>query len=371
MDHSGVEAEEVDLARAVEAERGDPVRRVADLEDGGQLAVLLLQGPDPAGLVVAEDVFAHQGRELRPPIDEPARDRRADPMAVGEDRGDVLRVLRGVAVRVASVALEDVPAVVLARADDRHFLVLALADVADPEVARLRVEAEPPGLAEAPSPDLRQRTGPTPERVVGRDSIRPIPLGMVDVDPEHLAQEDAQVLAMASRVFLGAGVAHADVEEPVGAEGQVTAVVDLAEDGDLQYELRGPARVAQTVLGRLPLDDVDHQPACPGRAVEFEEVAAIPGEVGVERDAGNPGQLAGGDLGAEVGEEAPAGRGPFAVDQPDPPALHLDDHLGPRSSRHRPEPDGPVERRRTVVDRPEHHGTGGPCDLSRVERLAG
>ena len=109
-------------------------------------------------------------------------------------------------------ALVHVPAVVphpaqLAAGPVVDLLPVALADVGHPEVAGGAVEGEAPRVAEPVPGDLPAR------------------LGGGDVRPQELAERGAKVLGALLGVAGGAAVAHADVQQPVGAELQLAAVV--------------------------------------------------------------------------------------------------------------------------------------------------
>src|SRR5262249_11990100 len=98
----------------------------------------------------------------------------------------------------------------------------------DPQFARQRIEAESPGLAKAIGPDLRPDTRAVAEWIVRRDRIRLADIRMIDVDAEHFAQWRSQVLGVALRITLRAGVAHPDVKKTVGPEGDAAAGVHIS-----------------------------------------------------------------------------------------------------------------------------------------------
>ena len=88
---------------------------------------------------------------------------------VGIDQRVAAALGRATARRVEAVrALAESPAVVAARDDAVDFLPGVLADVADPQVARRRVEAESPGVAQAVGVDLRALLAPALVPVVQR-----------------------------------------------------------------------------------------------------------------------------------------------------------------------------------------------------------
>src|SRR5207247_9674738 len=123
-------------------------------------------------------------------------------------------------VRVRALLLHEGPAVVLpalrfGRLEVDFFLV-ASSHVADPQVAGLPVELEPPRVAKAVGPDLSPGPSPVREGVVRRD---PIGLGAqrARVYAEQLGEQDAEVLTVPHGVALAPPVAHADVEIAIRA----------------------------------------------------------------------------------------------------------------------------------------------------------
>ena len=89
-----------------------------------------------------------------------------------------------------TVALDDVPAVVLpARAERRlivDFFETILADVADVQVTVQAVETIPPRVAQTVSPDLVRARRGAGKRIRRRNAVR---RSAVDVDAQVLAEE--------------------------------------------------------------------------------------------------------------------------------------------------------------------------------------
>ena len=100
----------------------------------------------------------------------------------------------------------------------------ALAHVGDPQVVGRPVEREAPRVAQSEGPDLGPRARPADERVVGGYPVRG-PARRARVDPEQLAEEGVEPLAVPLRVAAGPAVARGDPEEPVRADGKGAAVV--------------------------------------------------------------------------------------------------------------------------------------------------
>ena len=183
--------------------------------------------PDPAGAVVGIEIEAAQLGQHRPAVDVSAHHR-----AVAGTRRHRVRVLEGRELELRAVDRlrpEDVVALVVAPAEvgaggrSRLEVVdlfpLVLADVADPHVAGCAVERESPRIAQ-------------PVRVDGRPGT-----GLVHVQAQD-ARERAAALALVVGVALAAAVAERDVQEAVGPELELAALVvvegrlvHLEEDG--------------------------------------------------------------------------------------------------------------------------------------------
>ena len=122
------------------------------------------------------------------------------------------------------IALEHPPAEVGAAGRHVDLLPGGLADVADEELARHPIEGKAKRVAQPEGVDLLTARRPSREGIVGRDPVRERARS-VDVDPEDLSEQVVDVLRSIAGVVAGAAVAHADVEEPVGAELHHAAVV--------------------------------------------------------------------------------------------------------------------------------------------------
>src|SRR5205823_854778 len=107
---------------------------------------------------------------------------------------------------------KDIPSVILTAPHDGDFLHAILPNVANPQVARDRIEAESPRLAESPGPDFGTRIGAITKRIVRGNRVREAGVPVIHVNAQNFAEMCGQVLAVALRVLLRAGVAHPDVE---------------------------------------------------------------------------------------------------------------------------------------------------------------
>src|SRR5919106_3965396 len=144
-----------------------------------------------------------------------------------------------------------VPPVVAAIDDDVDLLDVVLADVADEEPARLRVERKPERVSEAKGKDLLNDTGPSDKRITGGYSILTVGrVPAVHVDPKDLSMRRVQPLRvpvalmpnlrgllagrvvrrrrhkeLAVLIVRTAAVAHRDVEHSIGSERELAAVM--------------------------------------------------------------------------------------------------------------------------------------------------
>ena len=194
-----------------------------------------------------------------------------------QNRGDVAE---GHAAGVGAKTFVEPPAVVLA-AGARHGSVInlfmrirrPLPDIADPQVAREPVEAEPPRIAQAIRPDFGQRAVGGDERIARRDGV--VRRKIVHVDAQHFAEQRAEVLRIVRRVAARSAVARSDVEIAIRAELQLAAVVIIV----------GRMRDAQDGLHRV---GVDSGSTGRGGGEPGDDVAAAVGirEIHVEKAVG-------------------------------------------------------------------------------------
>src|SRR5206468_7841868 len=128
------------------------------------------------------------------------------------------------------------------------FLPAALADVgndqgAGPAAGRI-VEGITPGIAQSERPDLRPRR-PGGERVVRRDAIPDrIAVRNAHIHAEHFAEQLCATLGTVAGIVGSAAVAKPDIQEPLGPEGEVAAVVI----GKRLLDVRGTARAVPSQI---------------------------------------------------------------------------------------------------------------------------
>ena len=130
---------------------------------------------------------------------------------------------------------------------DVDLLDLVLADVADPEVAGLAVEAGPPRIPQAVAPDLLAAAA-LGERIALGDRIR---TALVDVDAQDVAEQVVLVLAIAERVAgrVATTVAERDVQVAIGPEAQPATVVVPLRPGEVEaVSGRNPAATSWPAL---------------------------------------------------------------------------------------------------------------------------
>src|SRR4051794_23707411 len=136
------------------------------------------------------------------------------------------RVGAGLAIGEEDMAaLGQAPAVIAALLDQVNLLPEILTVLADPELARLAVEAEPPGIAQAVGPELGPGAGASDEGVVPGYAVVPARVGVIDVDSQHGRQQVIQGLPRHVCVRAAGAVSRRDVEEAVVAEVKVAAIV--------------------------------------------------------------------------------------------------------------------------------------------------
>src|SRR5262249_15209589 len=171
MDLPAHPVEEIQFARVVLAPADNATGRGDQFLMPGDLLAIVAKGPDSARVEVtvdvgADEVFqtlavidvaAGQRTEVRVrSLDDGRQDRRRAALALGPERGRCLNTA---------------PAVVAALLDLDDRLPQVLADLTDPQVPGLAVEAVPPRLAQAIRPHLGPRPLLGDERIVLRNAI--------------------------------------------------------------------------------------------------------------------------------------------------------------------------------------------------------
>src|SRR5262245_36926140 len=230
------------------------------------------------------------------------------------------------------------PAVIASAASPRFvidFLPAVLSDVANDERTGATphgiVECVAPGVSQSECPDLgpRRRRSATEKRIVGRNLI-PGRVGVrhVDVDAPHLAEKLLRVLRAMRRIVARTAVAEANVEEAIGPERQMTAVVI----GERLRDGRRAVRAAPTqIKPRSGIGDDRRRPAeagndgVAGSIGEADEEAAASGRVRRERKPEQP-LLAAGDN--RTGNVEKVGREDCAELHDADAAILLHDELG-------------------------------------------
>ena len=275
--------DDVQLARVVGAEAGDVEGRVDQLPVPDGLGAIVLDPPDVAGGPVAVDVGPDQVGQVRAAVDPAAGERAGLAVGVlGGRRRD--RVGARLALGVEDVApLDEAPAVIGPLLDQVDLLPEVLAVLADPELARLAVVAEPPGVAQAIGPELGPGAGAIDEGVVLGHRVVPARVGMIDVDPQHGREQVVEGLAGQVGVGAAGTVARGDIEIAVVAEGQVAAVVAVGgpfDDDQLRFRV--------DAMWRLAVDRIAHRLsglATSQRAIQADIDITVALVVGVERQA--------------------------------------------------------------------------------------
>ena len=128
----------------------------------------------------------------------------------------------GIATRAFPYAPSEILAARTCGRDEVDLLALALADIAQEEIAGQPVERHAPRVAQAIGEDFGEHAGDTHEWIVGGNRVR---RAAVDVDAQELPEQRAQRLAAVERIVAAAAVAMCAVEIAVGTEQELAAVV--------------------------------------------------------------------------------------------------------------------------------------------------
>src|SRR5262249_40423929 len=149
-----------------------------------------------------------------------------------------------------------VPTIILAPPNNIDLFVPILPNVPRPKFTRKRVEAESPRLAQAHRPNLWPHISSAHKRIIRRNRIRSSFAHMVDVNAQHLSQEQHSVLAMTFRVLLWPGIAHPNIKKSVWTKLPTTAVMHAGHLLQFQDAPRRPSGVLSAVRACLALNDV-------------------------------------------------------------------------------------------------------------------
>jgi hypothetical protein len=114
-----------------------------------------------------------------------------------------------------------------AGADEINLFARTLSHVADEQIARHSIEAEPPRVAQSVRPDLGAYAGlrRPHKRVVGRNAVGKRAGCGIHVDAKYFAQQAGEVLCMILRIIPRAAIAHPDIEMTVGIEAHRATIV--------------------------------------------------------------------------------------------------------------------------------------------------
>ena len=144
-------------------------------------------------------------------------------------------------------AFAQVPAVVASLLDQVDFLPQVLTHVAAPQRARLAIESDAPRIAQPVGIDLGGLVLLADERIVRGNSVGPLAVAPVNVDPQDLSEQRIEILAVLVGIVGQAAVAGGDVQITVGPERDRPALVVPKRLLDLEQSLFrvgvGPIRV--------------------------------------------------------------------------------------------------------------------------------
>ena len=209
-------------------------------------------------------------------------------------------------------ALEAAPAVVAARNDAIDLLERTLPDVADPELAARSIEAESPGVTEAPGIDLRtvRESGAIHRTAIiaGKRVVvwnRVVARRRIDIEPQDLAEQDRGPLAVADRtvrVVRATAIPDRDVQAPVRTERDPAAVVIALGLHNRDQHALGVRIEREPTVGSRELRDAGHEPELIGGV--DEPYAPIRGKGGMKGHPEQPGLTATRNTIGEIDERA-------------------------------------------------------------------
>src|SRR6266581_1454051 len=102
-----------------------------------------------------------------------------------------------------------------------------------------RIKTEPPWLAKTVSPDFGPHIWTVAERIIGGNGIGKPGIGVIDIDPQHFAEQNVQILTVALWILLRPGVTHANVEKTIGPKGDAATGMILRDSFHLDEPARG------------------------------------------------------------------------------------------------------------------------------------
>src|SRR5690606_4215331 len=244
VERPGGDVDHVKLSLVAFRERGNVQVRIDEFSRLCTLLAVGCDGPDPARTEIAKQVEPLEVGNVASAIDVPAGDGVAQVVGILGNGMDIVR--RAAGRRVEAVrALALAPSVVFAHLHAVDFLPAALPDITNPEITRLPIEAEAPGVTEAPCKNLGAIGGSralrafriSGKRVLGRYSVR---WGTVHIDSRDGGEQVGRILAVVLRISAASAVAEACVQETIRAEREVTSVVVAGElRHDQENLLRG------------------------------------------------------------------------------------------------------------------------------------
>jgi hypothetical protein len=222
----GPEVREIQLPVLVLTKRGDQRTGILQQGSGPTPSANKPRAPDPSTAEVSEQVSAPELRYGGAPVDISPDDGASQVVTILDD-GKLQRATPTTSRRVEAVsALHPAPAIVLTTSTggplEIDLLERILPDISNEQVSGRSVKTEAPRVAQSIRPYFGTGPGSTDKRVTGRD---PVGQSAIHIYPQYLPEKRVQSLRAVPRIAPRSAVAQADVEEAIGPELQLAAVM--------------------------------------------------------------------------------------------------------------------------------------------------
>ena len=183
--------------------------------------------PDFARRIITIDISTLQIGEPLAIVDDTASQRSSFRMRMFQRRfGERRRPQFAVCVEDVTAFIH-APAKVIARLDKINLLPQILTVVTNPNIACFGINGHPPRVSHSNRIRFRSNVFLSDKRIVIRDTVRPVIVGMVDINAEHFGQQMIHPLPGQIGVRIARAIAACDVQHSVKAEGRSCSVVPV------------------------------------------------------------------------------------------------------------------------------------------------